>query len=178
MSDNEDRVYTGRGVVNDLEANLLRVCKRAFEENEYLRFLGKHHPKEYHDQDPNIIKRIEELPVLCAWCDGFTPSTDSIGQQVGREMNQKIYFVCNVSYILPLIQDREDDKVLKQIAWELHNEITENKNLNGLIAGPAIIAEASLGPDILRVGDKARQVSTASFKILYLYQQRIKMARR
>jgi hypothetical protein len=175
--DNIERIYTDTGLINDVEANLLKICKRAFEENESLRFLQSYYPKEWKDQDGNRVGTIEDLPALYVWCEGITPTTDSIGHLSGRELNQKLAFLCNVKYMLPLIEDREGDKALKEIAWYLFNEITENQNLNGLISGPTVIVDVDLKPEILRVGDKIRQLSTVSFKIVYLYQRRTKMAR-
>lgn len=178
VSGDPDRVYTGRGLINDIEANLLKVCKRAFEENESLRFMSNYTPKEWQAQDGSRIARIEDLPALYTWCEGLASDTSSIGQSSGRALSHQTYFICNVRYMLPLVETPEADTTLKEIAWHLYMEIVQNKNLNGLIAGPANILDVDLKPDILRVGDKARQLSTVSIKVLYLYQQKTSMARK
>lgn len=173
-----DRIYTGKGFYNDIEANLLKICKIAFEQNEDLRYDLSWHPKQWLDCNPNKVSTVSDLPALYVWADGFQPSTDSIGKSLGKKMTQKLKFYCNVQYIIPLIEDYEGDKKMKELAWFLFEAVSENQNLYDIANGDAEIYEVTTYPALKVVGDKLTPVSSVNIKIVFNVTRKTVMAKR
>lgn len=177
MSHNHpERIYTSTGIMNDMEANLLKVVKTAFESNDNLRYDLSYHPKVWLDINPDKVSQIEDLPALYVWSDGFRPTVDTIGGMGGNKMTQKINFFCNVHYMLPLVEDYEGDKKLKEIAWFLFETITENQNLYDMVNGQANIVEVLTYPDLRIIGEKIIKVSNVNIKVVFPYIRKTVMA--
>jgi hypothetical protein len=171
-----ERVYTNRGLINDIEANLIKVMQLAFERDETLRYLNQYRPNHWITANPEKIPDLESLPALYAWCDGILPLSDTVGAGRGSEMSQKLNFLCNIEYLLPLIEDEEAEKVLKEVSWILFSHMTENLNLYGLCPKHSEIIEMTIYPDIKIVKDKPRKVSALNLKLRFLKARKIKHA--
>ena len=171
-----ERIYTNTGLMNDIEANLLKVVKIAFESNENLRYDLSYHPKVWMDINPDKISQIEDLPALYVWSDGFKTEVSTLGGMSGNKMTQKIFFLCNVHYMIPLVEDYEGDKKLKEIAWFLFESVSENQNLYDLINGQPEIAEVRTYPDLKIIGEKIIKVSNVNLKVVFPYNRKTVMA--
>jgi len=169
-----ERVYTNKGLINDVEANIIKVIQLAFERDEALRYQNQYRPNHWITANPQKIPDLESLPAVYVWCDGIVPSTDSMGGMRGHEIAQKLNFLCNVEYLLPLIEDQEAEKVLKEISWSLFSHMTENLNLYGLCDKYSEILEMTIYPDIKIVKDKPRKVSAVNIKLKFLKVRQIR----
>lgn len=173
-----DRVFTGRGMVNDIEANLLKVCIKSFEENEGLKSKLNCFPRVAKTGNPNRLFSSTDFPALFVWCDGWKPYTPNIGSMGSKEMTQHMGFYCNIEYVVPLITDEESDSMMKEIGWLLFEDITKNQNLYDLINGNTELVEVITGADLKFIGEVITQVSNVNIKIIFPYTRRTKMTTR
>jgi hypothetical protein len=176
MTAKDEFVSTGRGIINDIEANLLKLVQISFERNETLRFYSSYRPLAWIAANPSRIENFESLPAVYAWCDGLNTVSESAGGALGKPLNQKVNFFCEVEYILPPVGDIEAETTLKEVAWELFTELTQNLNLFGMFSGPSEILEMNTYPDMKMFDDKLRPVSTVNFKMRLFYQRKIRHA--
>jgi hypothetical protein len=172
----EERVHTNRGFINDIEANLLKLMQITFERDEVLRFYTDFRPVAWVAANPDRISDVEALPAIYTWCDGLTDGTNSIGGSSGNKLNHQTNFFCTIEYLLPLVNDYESEKVLREVSWILFENVTENMNLFGLFSGDSEILELTIYPDIKVVKDKPRKVSAVSIKLRLSKQRRSRRA--
>lgn len=161
MSDN--RVRTGKGLINDIKTNLLKICKQAFETEPLVYFDG---PQELKKVSPDHVN-IQNLPALFVWCDGFKPSSPALGQQYERRTTEKLEFHCNIQYIVPLIDSEEAEEELDEIGWYLFEHVDANKNLNGIVKTETVVPEVTTVPLLKMVGSQVQPVSNCKIKLVF-----------
>lgn len=173
MSD-DITVRTNKGLINDVQANLLAICLEAFNK-EPLEYVEQ--PVDTRACNPDDVN-VKDLPALYAWVDGFQPSSDSIGQNTTRKLTQKLKFHANVQYMRPHIDSEQDAEQLNEVAWFLFEHIRKNLNLNDLVKTETIIPEVTLMPMLRRVQGKLQPVSNVNIKLVFTLMEKKRMSTR
>ena len=177
MSIKQEMIVTGKGFINDFEANLLKLAKMTFEKED-MRFLTDFHPETMISMDPDHLPSQESLPGLYAWVDGFTGESKTLGGKYAYEMSQELMLFCSVKYILPLIETAEANETLNWITADLFQNITENLNLFDMVNGQARVIDVAKYPSTETVDKKLREVSSVSIKLIVPYIRKTKFVTR
>lgn len=163
-----DRVYTNKGLIKDVEANVLKLCIEAFEEDEYLLF-SSNKPALENFVDMDITRaNVQDLPVLYVWVDSFQENpnqTGSLGRHAKREsLTFRVFIFYATDFPLP----KEGEDEVKYIGWNLKEKLTENTNLNGIVNESGKMITYNHDPDIIMRQGKLAPVSAV--KILMEYK--------
>lgn len=173
---NANRIDTNKGLINDIEKNLLKICQQTFHEDDFAQF-SKYRPVVYETGDP-IKSNIEDLPALYTWFDSFNVNTNSAGGNSGRALGHQFDALCYVGYILDFVLIEEAEEELKEIGWYLLNMVLENMNLNGIANGGGELVHFKVKPEVLLKGGKLGPVSMVEIVVNYHLTKRQKRARR
>lgn len=171
----EDRIITGKGLINDVKMNLLSICMRAFRTEELS--LITETPLISQGVNPDYVN-IQDIPAIFAWVDGFQPTSDSIGQSHTIRQNEKLTFHARVQYIRTYISSEEDANELDHVGWLLFEYIDQHKNLNDLVRTETIIPEITTLPMIRNVQGKLQPVSNVNMKLVFTVLRKKQMATR
>jgi len=176
ITHNERKFKVGRdGLIKDIERGLLDICKTGFRHDERLKFLNK--PSQFEDANPDELE-VKDLPSLFVWCNGFTPSTDTLGGMSGEPIDRKMLFYCNVQYIIPAIETKDASDRLRAVAWWLFQVVHRNLDLGGIVLGQPTLEEVDLFPKPRIVNGKLMSVSNVNIKIVYPYNDRSRVSSR
>lgn len=170
------------GLINDIEAEILRMCKHGFDDHDILKYLDK--PREFDDVNPNEVT-LANLPALYSWCSGFSVDRNAMGGLGGssrsgkrHKVSRKFEFYCQIQYIMSEVETREASKKLKRLAWWLFDLVDGNLDLDGFVVGSPEMQEVELFPKWRIVGDELRTVSNFNIKIVYPFVDRSTISRR
>lgn len=172
---NEDRIRSGKGLINDVKKNLLSICLQAFK-TEPLELLAET-PIQAMAVNPDYVD-IKDLPALFAWVDGIKPSSHSIGQNYTFKRTELIEFHAKIQYIRPYISSEDDSDSLDQVGWELFEYIDKNRNLNDIVKMETLIPELTTLPMIRNVQGKLQPVSNVNMRLVFTVIRRKQLASR
>lgn len=140
-----ERIQSPDGLIKDLENNIISICKKAFDEIEYLR---KFTPKDYVSQDPKR-SGVKELPSLFVYVETLFPAVRTIGQATGANQSVQETFIVSVQYVYSPLDSNESDDTLKTCEWYLYRYLMANLNLNDLCRGTHSIMDIDSTPEYL-----------------------------
>lgn len=154
MSNQPGRIYTDHGMIKDVEANLLKLCRQAWNEPQYLRF-NAYRPSDADFVDGDIVHaRLENLPVLYVWVSEFSESPNETGAMEGHTQRHLDTFRVAVVYATHSGLPKEGQDAVKAIGWLLKEKLTEETDLNGLMNFSGMVVSLDFDPELIIHRDK------------------------
>lgn len=167
-----NREYSGKGMINDFVDNMMKICLQGFKKDEL--FGVEINQKE--KADPDKVK-VEDLPALFVWTDGFEGSNHSMGQMKEKELSEKIEIQLKIRYVTHKVDGEEKAEENRQVANLMWEHLVGNKNINDLSVATNI-GKVDLSTNIMFVGGKLQPVDGFQIPITCTFQQRMKQSTR
>jgi hypothetical protein len=142
---------TNRGLVKDIQANVLRLVQDAFRDEEYLGYLE--YPKDI-DEGSLLKACLTDLPAVRVWVTSFGEDVNKTGAALGRRQREMLEFKVVVAYCTHYATISGGEDIIAEVGWGLREKLAQNTTLFGLAHLGADISDADFEPELVNLNDK------------------------
>jgi hypothetical protein len=161
---NPEREKTRGGLPEDIETSVLKLCMRAFQEEDYLLYVNE--PKDVGRGD--LVKaRLNDLPALRVWVQDIREEVNQTGAALGRKQREALTFRVVIAYCVDYALARDGDDLAKRVGWGLREKLAENTTLFGLAHRGADIVSVDFESDLVNLNDQLYVADCAKLVIDY-----------
>jgi hypothetical protein len=147
----KDLVVTGKGVYNDIQANLIEIIKRALiSSGRYHSLVGA---AEFYEINPMGLSAVH-VPGFFVWTDGSTTESKSAGGVRGNTHHHYKTYYATIQFLHGGSDQLEVSQEVREMADFIEEVITSNCNLNDLMNGGAEIKSIDFQPTPVKTNSK------------------------
>lgn len=145
------RVYTHRGLVQDVQANVIQLVQDAFQEGDYLDWLE--YPKDINTG--SLAKAcLTDLPAVRVWVAGIQEDVNQTGAALGRPQREMLIFRVVVAYCTDYATVSGGEDVTAEVGMALRDKLAENTTLYGLTHMGGDIIDVDFEPEFVNLSDQ------------------------